>query len=201
MTHPDLTGLVSSRICHDLVNPVGAIGNGVELLSCLGRTTAAPELELIADSVNATVQKLRLFRLAFGDAAPQDRVALAELRPILGALVSGRWKLVLTVEGSELPRTTAKAALLALLCKEHCLPLGGETRLVLSAGAVGIETTAPRLRDAEALWRLLEHPDAEARVRPAEVQFLLLGQLLQARGARATRATRENGMSLDLRRL
>src|SRR5690606_36320108 len=78
---PDLGALVASRICHDLVNPLGAIGNGVELLalttgfgpaagpqgaSLQGTAGGSPELALIAESTTHAAARARLFRLAFG---------------------------------------------------------------------------------------------------------------------------------------
>ena len=47
---PNLTELLSSRICHDLVSPLGAIGNGIELLLMTG-TESSPEIALISDSI------------------------------------------------------------------------------------------------------------------------------------------------------
>jgi len=46
----NIEALVSSRICHDLISPVGAIGNGIELLESYG--AKFPEIGLIADSVD-----------------------------------------------------------------------------------------------------------------------------------------------------
>ncbi len=39
---PDLAALIASRICHDLISPIGAIGNGVELMS-MDRGGQGPE--------------------------------------------------------------------------------------------------------------------------------------------------------------
>ena len=61
----DLAALLGSRICHDLISPIGAIGNGVELLMMEGGTPS-PELVLIAESVAAANARIRFFRLAFG---------------------------------------------------------------------------------------------------------------------------------------
>ena len=47
-----LNDLIGSRICHDLISPLGAIGNGVELLSMTG-TGAAPEMALISETLHA----------------------------------------------------------------------------------------------------------------------------------------------------
>jgi len=63
----DLASLLCSRLCHDLMSPVGALNNGIELLG----DETDPEmrekcLELLADSARATANKLKFFRLAFG---------------------------------------------------------------------------------------------------------------------------------------
>mgnify|MGYP000296592635 CR=1 FL=1 len=49
MNDTHLNDLIGSRICHDLISPIGAIGNGVELLGLTG--PPSPEVRLIADSV------------------------------------------------------------------------------------------------------------------------------------------------------
>src|SRR5690606_27339952 len=77
-----LAALLASRMCHDLVSPLGAIGNGLELLEMYG-AAAGPEHALIADSVAAAGARLRLFRLAFGHAGDGQRLPVAELRELL----------------------------------------------------------------------------------------------------------------------
>ena len=60
-----LAQLVGSRICHDLISPVGAIGNGLELLAMAGGRTmpgGSAELELISDSVVQANARIRFFR-------------------------------------------------------------------------------------------------------------------------------------------
>ncbi|CRK74395.1 hypothetical protein [Nereida ignava] len=54
----DLSALVGSRICHDLISPLGAIANGVELMALTG-AEQTPEMLLIAESVEAAVTKVR----------------------------------------------------------------------------------------------------------------------------------------------
>jgi histidine phosphotransferase ChpT len=63
----DLTSLIGSRICHDLISPLGAIGNGVELLAMSG-TAPGPEMDLISQSVENANARIRFFRVAFGAA-------------------------------------------------------------------------------------------------------------------------------------
>jgi len=67
MNSIDLASLLCSRLCHDLMSPVGALNNGIELLA----DETDPEmrekcLELLAESARASANKLKFFRLAFG---------------------------------------------------------------------------------------------------------------------------------------
>src|SRR6476469_9213480 len=69
MNAVDLASLLCSRLCHDLMSPVGALNNGIELLA----DETDPEmrekcLDLLADSARASANKLKFFRLAFGAA-------------------------------------------------------------------------------------------------------------------------------------
>ena len=69
MNSVDFASLLCSRLCHDLMSPVGALNNGIELLA----DETDPEmrekcLELLADSARASANKLKFFRLAFGAA-------------------------------------------------------------------------------------------------------------------------------------
>jgi len=69
MKPTDFASLLCSRLCHDLLSPVGALNNGLELLA----DEHDPEmrakcLELLNDSATASANKLKFFRLAFGAA-------------------------------------------------------------------------------------------------------------------------------------
>ena len=70
----DLASLLCSRLCHDMLSPVGALSNGLELL----RDEKDPEMrkrcmELLEQSAKASADKLKFFRLAFGARAGSDR--------------------------------------------------------------------------------------------------------------------------------
>ncbi len=102
MNAVDLASLLCSRLCHDLMSPVGALNNGIELMA----DEQDPDMrdrcvELLADSAKATANKLKFFRLAFGAGggfgdlidANEARIALegifgAERRIELGWMVT-----------------------------------------------------------------------------------------------------------------
>ena len=87
---PDITALVTARICHDLASRRGAIGNGVELVELRGNSRGA-EGELVKASVNSTVAKLKLFRIAFGQFHAEEMLNAAEISAVQTAWnITGR---------------------------------------------------------------------------------------------------------------
>jgi histidine phosphotransferase ChpT len=69
MNPVDLASLLCSRLCHDLMSPIGALNNGIELLADENDPDMREKcLELLADSARASANKLKFFRLAFGAA-------------------------------------------------------------------------------------------------------------------------------------
>lgn len=97
----DFASLLCSRLCHDLLSPVGALNNGIELLA----DEHDPEmrgkvLELLSDSARASANKLKFFRLAFGAAvalatrsmrARQKPRSKAFSAPAGGSSSAGSW--------------------------------------------------------------------------------------------------------------
>ena len=66
LSAPELAALLCSRLCHDIISPVGAINNGLELLDDGGADGAA--LRLVRDSARKASARLKFARLAFGAA-------------------------------------------------------------------------------------------------------------------------------------
>lgn len=171
----DLAALIGSRICHDLISPLGAIGNGVELLMMSG-AAAGPEIALIAESITNANARIRFFRIAFGSASPGQSVPRTEIRSILDDMTrGGRLMLDWQVAGDP-PRPAVKLAFLALQCVETALPYGGRVRVAEAGGAWQIAAQAPRLREIPDLWARLTGAacDNAGGLSAAQVQFALL---------------------------
>jgi len=119
-----LAELISSRLCHDLVNPLGAIGNGVELIDMTG-SARGPEMALIRDAVHDAQARLRFLRIAFGGAAPTQVTSAREAKATVQAPWKGsRLRLNWTLT-EDVPRLHVKLAYLMVLCAEAALPMGG----------------------------------------------------------------------------
>ena len=81
--------LLSSRMCHDLVSPVGAINNGVELIEEVGGSTAGEAMELIAKSAQTAARRLRCFRMAYGRAGSESGLAVTDVRQVAEQYLEG----------------------------------------------------------------------------------------------------------------
>ncbi|RNF34088.1 histidine phosphotransferase family protein [Paracoccus methylarcula] len=176
-----LAALVGSRLCHDLVSPLGAIGNGIELLELSDEfpgLTQTPEMRLIAESVNAAHHRIQAFRVAFGHAGKDQRVTRAELaRLVEGMAGQCRMRVELTAFGT-FPRPEIRMVVLAMMCLEHALPQGGRVSVLQDGSGWRLLAQAEQTRPDPALWSWLAPRDTPPQRAPApsEVQFALLAE-------------------------
>jgi histidine phosphotransferase ChpT len=128
-TSLDLASLLCSRLCHDLLSPVGALTNGLELLA----DERDPEmrqrcLDLLDQSARISTDKLKFFRLAFGAAGGfGEMVPLDDARAVVDALASnnGRIELNWQLAGDVLPKPAVKVMLNFALMAIEALVRGG----------------------------------------------------------------------------
>jgi len=177
----NIAALLGSRICHDLISPIGAISNGLELLSLSGVADDGPEIRLIGDSADSATGRIGLFRLAFGMASPSQSTRHDEICKVWSTAMADR-RLDLNWLGSDsLPRPLAQCVVLALLCLEKALPQGGELSVASDDDRWVISASSPTMKQETALWDMLSGQGL-AKIDPAHVQFLLLPQNLAQLG-------------------
>lgn len=170
----NLNDLIGSRICHDLVNPLGAIGNGVELLT-MSSTASAPELAMISESIENANARIRFFRVAFGAASAGTAMGSGELRAILADMYRGsRLRIDWRIDDDP-PRNEVKLAFLLLQCLESALPWGGTIRATRDASGTWTLSAASERQKFEAtLWDLISNANSETQVTASEVHFALV---------------------------
>ena len=175
----DLIALLGSRICHDLISPIGAISNGVELLMMDGGTMG-PEIALIAESVANANARIRFFRVAFGSSRSDQRIGKPEVQSILSDLTRGG-RLGMDWRGpADLPRREVKLAFLLIQCLETAMAFGGRINIDQTDGQWTLSGTAEKLKIDPELWETLSNPNAEVEVIAAQVHFALIpGELAQ----------------------
>jgi histidine phosphotransferase ChpT len=141
--------LLCSRLCHDLVGPVSAINNGVELMEEMGEEMGDEALGLIAQSAQQTARRLQVLRLAYG-AAGAEAASFADSRTAAanyfqGGKITLDWPPGAVDDGLAQRRGMAKVLINAILLGEEALPYGGT---VSPRGAGGSVTVAASGRSA-----------------------------------------------------
>ena len=168
----DLAALLCSRLCHDMLSPVGALNNGLELL----RGEKDPEMrkqciELLERSAQTSAAKLKFFRLAFGAAGGYGQhVQTDEPRSLLEALVAAndRVEFSWSVNADELPKPAVKVLLNLAAIGLDALPRGG----TLDVGAevrdgateIAVRASGPKIAFDPDIGRALDGQLAESEL-------------------------------------
>ncbi|GFE66790.1 histidine phosphotransferase family protein [Litoreibacter roseus] len=191
----DNAALLGSRICHDLISPLGAISNGLELLAMSG-AASSPELTLIEESIAAANARIRFFRVAFGAATGNQIMARADVMKLLGDCYNNtrikiRWDMT-----ADPTRTEAKVAMLGLLCLEASLPMGGDVTIGSDRGTWNLHAYGTKIRFDPEVWSVVQGPHQGASVRSSQVQFALLRDALNDTGKTAQVGHSDTAVSL-----
>src|SRR6201994_2659094 len=132
----DLAALLCSRVCHDLISPVGAIVNGLEVLEeAKDEETKTFALDLIKKSSGTASAKLQFCRIAFGaagSAGAQIDVGDAE-KIARGFLEDGKTRIAWNLPRLLLPKNRVKLLLNMLVISQQTIPRGG----VLTVDPIG----------------------------------------------------------------
>lgn len=143
ITPIDLASLLCSRLCHDLLSPVGALTNGLELLADEKDADMRQKcFELLEQSAKSSADKLRFFRLAFGAAGGfGENVPNAEPRALVDALVGNKGRITVNwaLAGDTLPKPVVKTLLNLALIGIDSLVRGGTLDIAAEAHADGSE--------------------------------------------------------------
>lgn len=189
MADIDFAALLCSRLCHDLVSPVGALTNGVELLA--DETDPAMReqcLQLLADSARQTANRLKFFRLAFGAAGGfgadvDTREAQAAVE---GLFNTQKTKVVWAVSASLLPKNAVKILLNLSLLAGDALLRGGTLTVAaeVTDGAIDLATQSEgsKVLLGEDLRAALLGQTAAADLQPRIAPAYLIHTLVTAAG-------------------
>ena len=104
---PRAAELLCSRLCHELISPVGAINNGVELIQELGDEVRGDAMALITSSGKTAATRLMYYRLAYGAAGSENSLLWEEIQKAVSDFFEGSrivisWNEDMTYNGTEL---------------------------------------------------------------------------------------------------
>lgn len=181
--------LLASRLCHDLISPIGAVNNGLELLEDEESGMADDALELSIKSARRAADLLQTYRVALGGAGNQPSFRLADARALAASILEGgkvRLDWPAEQDATPVPLGMAKLALNLVMLAGECLPRGGSIAVAFGAanGRVEVQLTVSGqgARLAPELAAALTPAAAVADLTPKSVQGYFAARLAEALG-------------------
>jgi histidine phosphotransferase ChpT len=202
MKSHEFASLLCSRLCHDLLSPVGALNNGIELLA----DEHDPEMrarcmELLSASASASANKLKFFRLAFGAAGGfgdevDTREAKLAVEGLFGA--EGRVELAWMVEEPNMSKSALKVLLNLVLIAGDALVRGGTLTVGAEKHGGGIDIVVraegPRIALDPELAKALVGAVDEADIAPRAAAAWLVHCIVAEGGGEVQVAGDEEGV-------
>ena len=135
-----MTELFCSKLCHDLISPIGAINNGLEFLQDDTSGMLTEATQLIGSSAQQAANRLAYFRLAFGAGGAVDQVELDTIKELIETNAETKkliveWLDLGLTDRLKIGKTNGKLLLNLSLIAEDCLPRGGEVAFELKHSA------------------------------------------------------------------
>lgn len=174
---------LASKICHDLISPIGAINNGMEFLEDLGPDADKEVIELIAFSAQQASAKLQAYRMAYGIGGADTHIRPEDVYKVIDLIVSAEGKVKQNwdphgnIGPEELPKGFSKVLVSVLLLAMECLPKGGTLEVMGDGESTIVKATGENaaLRDlgADALSLALPRESLEPKYIHAYISGLL----------------------------
>ena len=189
----DLAALLCSRVCHDVISPVGAIVNGLEVLEDESDASMRDfALDLIQKSARQASARLQFARLAFGAAGSAGAsIDLGDAEQVAKGMFTDD-KVTLTWEGPRalLPKNKVKLLLNLVMLATNAIPRGGAIAVKVTGEAETAEfvltATGPNARIPAHVEALLAGAPENGAVDAHAIQPFYTGLIAQAAGMPAT---------------
>ena len=178
----DLAALLASRVCHDIISPVGALANGLEVLNEeQGEEMQAFAMELIEKSAKSASAKLKFSRLAFGASGSVGAmIDTGDAEEVVGLYMEGE-KADFTWEGARtlVPKNRVKLLLNLVLLGLGAVPRGGNLGISIEGEGEGtsftLRCTGPKARvPSEFVEMLNGHVEGEITAHGVQPYYTIL---------------------------
>ncbi len=180
----ELVSLLCSRLCHDLVSPVGAITNGLEVLADeTDSELREMAIRLITQSADRASNRLQFARLAYGSSGgPGGQIDMGEARKVtLAVLEDYKVALEWRCDTGVVSRMAAKLLVNSAFLAAEALPRGGRliAALTLDGATTHIDITAtgPMVRPIEGMIEILRGDASLSSLAPRAAQAYYTGMI------------------------
>ncbi len=155
----DLASLLCSRVCHDIISPVGAIANGLELMDDkeTDAETRATALDMVRSSAKTATAKLKFCRIAFGASGSAGaHIDLSEAGETAKDFVGDdKVKLDWQAPRENRPKQEVKLLLNMLLLAIASIPRGGVVTVQMDGRALSVKAKGERAKVPQAMADVL----------------------------------------------
>ena len=129
--------ILISKICHDLVSPVGAVNNGIEFLSEMGADGLQDGLGLIEHSARQSSVRLQLFRMCYGAGGSDAKVTGKSIYETFMNYIDGTkcsldWDLMNAIPDEDPKAGFMKTLLNSMIFVQESMPKGGVVTVTMA---------------------------------------------------------------------
>ena len=160
LTDLDLAALLCSRVCHDIISPVGAIANGLELMDDPDVDTdmKATALDMVRSSAKAATAKLKFCRIAFGASGSAGaHIDLGEAGETAKAFVGDeKIKLDWQAPRENRPKAEVKLILNMLMLAMAGIPRGGLITVSVDGRSFNVSAKGERAKVPQPMADVLQ---------------------------------------------
>jgi histidine phosphotransferase ChpT len=203
MNELDFSALLVSRVCHDLVSPLGAVVNGLEVLEDeRDAAMRADALKIVGSSAAQALARIQFMRIAFGAAGSAGaELDLGEIgRLVHGLFSDSKIQLEWNAVSAHWPKDWAKLLMNATLVGADCLPRGGTVKVTTSSDASSpsfrILATSPHARVLEDVEKAIKGDVNSSQPDARGVQPFLTHKLARTLNAGLTMTASEGQVEL-----
>lgn len=179
-----LAETLMSRLCHELIGPIGAVANGIEFMQEM-EDQAGDAIQLVADSAGRASNRLQFYRLAYGEAGRH----ITRLDPFLEAAEDFLSESKIDFTWTEAPDgglTGTEGGGKTILCLVEILARGlsrgGTLSITADGGATRLSATGPRAALGEEITAALRDSAGSEAFTPKTVHAVLAAQLIAELG-------------------
>lgn len=176
--------LLSSKLCHDLISPVSAINNGVELIEDIGGSVVDEAMQLIGTSAGQAARRLKLFRMAYGRAGSEENIAVKDVKQTLeGYFQDGKITFKFADQAIDENLRGQKGSLKCLInlaiMAEEMLAYGGSIGCEpTDAGFCELQVSGRAAHLSDAVKAALEASVAIEELTPRTIQAFITGRFI-----------------------